>query len=266
MDAEDNKSTKSSEDPHAETPSQSSELPDATQTQQKHGEPHAKDTLPPENPLEAVLQMPPPPSDLMPATTATDGHKHPHLTPPPYVHHFDTYGLVKDLEHGGFREEHAITVMKAVRGILQDKLDLAQSSLTSKSDIENEQYLFKAACSELQSSLQTARNSEIQTQRTSRSHLQHEVDILTQRMNQELAGLSDDLKGMFNDHKMTTRELQRSLDTGIQELNYKITVSLNSDGKSEVEGLRWVLTRRAALAIATSACKLYSIRLLQRQS
>jgi hypothetical protein len=60
---------------------------------------------------------------------------------------------------------------------------------------------------------------------------------------------------MFNDHKMATREQQRAIDTSVQELNYKITVSLNSDGKSEIEGLRWILTRRAALTIATCACE-----------
>jgi Protein of unknown function (DUF1640) len=182
-------------------------------------------------------------------------HKLPHLAPPRYIHHFDTYSTVKDLEKGGFVGEQATTIMKAIRGILQEKLNLAQASLTSKSDIQNESYLFKAACSELQSSMQTSRNAEIQKQRSSRTHLQHEVDIVSQRMSQELAGLKDDLKGMFNSHKMTTRELQRSLDTAIQELNYKITVSLNSDGKSAIEGLRWILTRRAASAIATSASK-----------
>jgi hypothetical protein len=35
----------------------------------------------------------------------------------------------------------------------------------------------------------------------------------------------------------------------IQELNYKITVLLNSDSKSEIEGLRWVLTRRSVMGI-----------------
>ena len=149
--------------------------------------------------------------------------------------------------------------MKAVRTILHSNLDLARQSLTSKSDVENESYLFKAACSELQSSLQTARTSEMQRQRASRTQLQHEADILSQRLNQELAGLKDDIKGMFNDHKMSTREQQRSIDTSVQELNYKITVSLNSDGKSEIEGLRWILTRRAAMAIATSACESFSI-------
>jgi hypothetical protein len=209
-----------------------------------------------ENPLETVLQMPSPSSQLTPSgVSGPEARRAPPLAPPPYVHHFDTFTLVRDLEKGGFSEDQAITMMKAIRGILQDKLEFARRTLTSKSDVENEQYLFKAACSELQSSMQTSRNAEIQRQRTSRTHLQHEVDILSQRLSQELAGLNDDLKGMFNDHKMSTKEMQRSIDTAIQELNYKITVSLNSDGKSEAEGLRWVLTRRAALAIATSAGK-----------
>lgn len=148
--------------------------------------------------------------------------------------------------------------MKAIRSILADNLEMARRTLTSKSELENEQYLFKAACSELQQSLQVSRNAEIQRQRSSRTQLQHEVDILSQRMNQELMGLKDDLKGMFNDHKMMTREMMRSVDTAIQELNYKITISLNSDGKSEVESLRWILTRRAAMTVATSASRIPS--------
>ena len=52
---------------------------------------------------------------------------------------------------------------------------------------------------------------------------------------------------------MAVRMQQQSRDSEISELNYKISVALNSDSKSEVEGLRWVLTRRAAMAIATMA-------------
>ncbi|KAI9880363.1 MAG: hypothetical protein M1830_003680 [Pleopsidium flavum] len=52
---------------------------------------------------------------------------------------------------------------------------------------------------------------------------------------------------------MAVRMEQRAMETSIQELNYKITVALNSDSKGEVEGLRWVLTRRAALAIVGMA-------------
>ncbi|KAJ5778910.1 hypothetical protein N7457_006630 [Penicillium paradoxum] len=207
-----------------------------------------------QTPFDDVLHMPSPSVYLTPTGgPSSSDDRPPHLSPGRYVHHFDTYSLVQDLSKGGFSNEHSTTIMKAVRGILQNNLDLARQSLTSKSDVENEEYLFKAACSELQSSLQTARNSEVQHQRSSRTQLQHETDIISQRLSQELAGMRDDIKGMFNDHKMTTREQQRSIDTSVQELNYKITVSLNSDGKSEIEGLRWILTRRAASTVAICA-------------
>ncbi|KAF7717662.1 Uncharacterized protein PECH_002958 [Penicillium ucsense] len=202
--------------------------------------------------FEDVYHMPSPNSGLA-TTEAPAPNKPPHMSPAPYVHHFDTYSLVLDLSRGGYTSEQSITIMKAVRTILQNNLDFAKQSLTSKSDVENEEYLFKAACSELQQSLQTARNSEVQRQRASRTQLEHETDILSQRLNQELAGMKDEIKGMFNDHKMATREHQRVIDTMVQESNYKITVSLNSDGKSEIEGLRWILTRRAALTVAICA-------------
>ncbi|KAJ5338802.1 Protein of unknown function DUF1640 [Penicillium brevicompactum] len=206
-----------------------------------------------QTPFDDVLHMPSPSVYLTPSEQSSSSDDRPHLSPAPYVHHFDTYSLVQDLTKGGFSPQHSITIMKAVRAILQNNLDLAKESLTSKSDVENEEYLFKAACSELQSSLQTARNSEIQLQRSSRTQLQHETDIISQRVGQEISGVKDDIKGMFNDHKMVTREQQRSIDTSVQELNYKITVSLNSDGKSEIESLRWILTRRAAMTIAICA-------------
>ncbi|KAJ6134140.1 Protein of unknown function DUF1640 [Penicillium sp. IBT 18751x] len=203
--------------------------------------------------FEEVFHMPSPSNYLAPTGPFESESKAPHLSPAPYVHHFDTYSLVLDLSKGGYTNEQAITIMKAVRTILQGNLDYAKRSLTSKSDVENESYLFQAACSELQQSLQSARNSEVQRQRASRTQLEHEADILSQRLNQELAGMKDEIKGMFNDHKMSTREQQRTIDTSVQELNYKITVSLNSDGKSEIESLRWILTRRAALTLATCA-------------
>ena len=78
-------------------------------------------------PLEKVLQMPAPSSSKKP----------PHLEAPPYVHHFDTYTLVKDLGKGGFTQDQSITVMKSVRSLLASNLELARDGLVSKSDVEN---------------------------------------------------------------------------------------------------------------------------------
>ena len=89
--------------------------------------------------------------------------------------------------------------------------------------------------------------------RTERAHLQHELDILNQLVTQESLNLKDELKGMFDDRKMAVRMEQRAMESAIQELNYKITVAMAGDAKGEVEGLRWFLTRRAALFIASMA-------------
>lgn len=82
-------------------------------------------------PLETVLQM------GAPTVEKPEEHKAPHLQAPPYVHHFDTFTLVKDLQGGGFTEEQSVTIMKAVRGLLAVNLDVAKEGLVSKSDVEN---------------------------------------------------------------------------------------------------------------------------------
>lgn len=79
-------------------------------------------------PLEAVLHMQPP---------EQVARQHPSMSPPPYVHHFDSYSLVKQLEEGGYSREQAVTSMKAIRKLLAKHLDVAQQSLVSKSDVEN---------------------------------------------------------------------------------------------------------------------------------
>ncbi|KAI0851882.1 hypothetical protein F5Y00DRAFT_219439 [Daldinia vernicosa] len=189
-------------------------------------------------PMEAVLHMPPP-----------SKYHHPHLSASPYVHHFDTYTLVKQLEEGGYSTAQATTLMKAIRGLLAQNLDVAQDGLVSKSDVDNETYLFRAACSELSAEVKNNKRAADETTRQQRTQLQHEVDILNQRMTQDLMTLKDDVKGMFNDRRMNVREEQRTMESVIQQLNLKISVTLNSDSRSDIEGLRWVLIRRSVLGI-----------------
>lgn len=83
-------------------------------------------------PLETVLEIPPPET-----AEERNASKPPHLQTPPYVHHFDTYTLVQQVEAGGFTEKQAITAMKAVRGLLALNLEVAKAGLVSKSDVEN---------------------------------------------------------------------------------------------------------------------------------
>ena len=184
--------------------------------------------LPSKNPLETVLNMPA--SDDLGtaqapvyyhenASTNPEEHRPPHISTPPYVHHFDTFGLVKRLEEGGWTDEQAVTIMKAVRLVLAENMDLAREGLVSKSNVENETYLFRAACSELRTEIQTKRKGEVEKSRTERAQLQHEVDILGQRLTQEGGNLKDELKGMFDDRKMAVRNEQRSMESKVCSRN-----------------------------------------------
>ncbi|KAI8200086.1 hypothetical protein K4K52_008484 [Colletotrichum sp. SAR 10_76] len=200
----------------------------------------ARDQAKKSGPLEAVLQMGPP---------EQVAKQHPHMETPPYVHHFDSFSLVKQLGGGGYTEAQSITAMKAIRAILAHNLDVAQESLVSKSDVENETYLFRAACSELSTEVKNNQKLADEEMRQKRTLLQHEVDILTQSLNQELLTLNDNVRGMFNDRKMAVREEQKAGESVIQQINYKISLHLSSDAKSDIEGLRWVLIRRSVIGI-----------------
>ncbi|SPJ73600.1 uncharacterized protein FTOL_03330 [Fusarium torulosum] len=195
-------------------------------------------------PLEAVLHMEPPKT-----TATTTARLGPTMSPPPYVHHFDTYSLVKQLQDGGYSQEQATTSMKAIRTLLAENLEIAQSSLISKSDVENETYLFTAACSELSTEIKNNRRLEEEQLRQQRTHLQHEVDILNQSLNQEVHALNDNVRGSFNDRKMAVREEQKVVESAVQQINYKISIVLSSDAKSEIEAVRWILIRRSVLGI-----------------
>jgi hypothetical protein len=252
--------------PSTPTPTKASAVDDTAPPIKPPDPPKAADTKPP----DSVLHMPSPQDE--------EHDRPPHLRTPPYVHHFDTYGLVRELDKSAYTRDQATTLMKAVRGMLISNMALARDGLVSKSNVENETYLFRAACSELKTEIGNSRKGEIERMRTERAQLQHEVDILGQRLGQETGTLKDELKGLFDDRKMAVRQEQRHMETKvrcslsyfpssaidacanvrqIQELNYKITVALNSDARSEVEGVRWVLTRRAAITVGVSAFMLF---------
>lgn len=190
--------------------------PTMPSTQMKSADAGLPDEVTPPTPLE-----PPKPPDAkpldtvlhMPSPQEEEERKPPHLKTPRYVHHFDTYSLVKDLTNSGFTEDQSVSIMKAVRGLLTDNMELAREGLVSKSNVENETYLFRAACSELRTEVGNTRKAEVERMRSERNQLQHEVDILSQRMGQETSHLKDELKGLFDDRKMAVRNEQRHMES-----------------------------------------------------
>ncbi|KAJ6264748.1 Mitochondrial Translation Optimization [Drechslerella dactyloides] len=168
-------------------------------------------------------------------------------------HNFDSYAMVKQLETGGFTYGQSVGAMKAVRGLLAINLNKAKDAMMTKSMSENENYLFQAACSELKTETENARRTALEKTRMDRAQIQHDYEQLEQKLNEDLMNLKDEVSSLFNDRKLTTRQEQRAMEVKIQELNYKLTILLNGDMKSEIEALRWTTTRRGLIAIAIIA-------------
>ncbi len=87
-------------------------------------------------------------------------------------------------------------------------------------DSLQETYLFRAACSELRTEISNSRKKTEETMRRERTLLQHEVDILNQKLTQELLALKDELKGMFDDRKMDVRMEQRAMESKVSDFPF----------------------------------------------
>lgn len=81
--------------------------------------------------------------------------------------------------------------------------------------VNQESYLFRAACSELSTEIKNNRRLHDEQMRQQRTHLHHEVDNLTQSLNQELLTLNDNVRGMFNDRGMAVREEQKTVESAV---------------------------------------------------
>jgi len=132
-----------------------------------------------------------------------------------YTHHFDTYASVQRLSAGGFSQSQSIVAMKLLRALLDKNLADARENLVSKSNIENETYLFQAACSELRNEMQNAKKMAVEDLRSERTRIQTEFDLLNQKFLAEIMELRDELSSMFNDRKMVTRAEQRAMENKV---------------------------------------------------
>src|SRR5690606_3188538 len=113
--------------------------------------------------------------------------------------------------------------------------------------------LFNAACSELRNEIYALHRSATEEMRVQRAAVKAEYEATATRFGQEIHEYRNAMQGMFDERKMEVRGEHRAMENKIQELNYKITVMIQSELKSDVEALRWVTTRRGLLAIGTLA-------------
>ncbi|KAF8427392.1 hypothetical protein EV426DRAFT_405433 [Tirmania nivea] len=184
---------------------------------------------------------------------------------PSLPHLFDTYSLVHRLTPP-FTLPQSIHLMYLLRHLLHTHLTHAHNTFLSRSTFTSTTYLFRASSSELRSEIFSLRATQLEKMRAERAQIQRDFELLNGRFMEELMVCGNEMRAMFNDRKMVNKSEQREVENKIQELNYKITVLMGSELKSEVEKLRWVTTRRGLIAIGVLAVFIVSLIKLSQNS
>ncbi|KAK9454402.1 hypothetical protein V1511DRAFT_501911 [Dipodascopsis uninucleata] len=166
-----------------------------------------------------------------------------------YAHHFDTYAIFRSLHSAGFTDEQSIEIIKCMRGLLSHELIRAKETFLSQAEMENEAYLFDAACSELRTEIQSLRRNQTAVAQTETAALQRELALLRQLYTEEIDYMKNDINMELNERKNASNADARATEIQIQELNNKITIQIISELRSAVEATRWQMTRRGLVAI-----------------
>ncbi|KAG2180045.1 hypothetical protein INT43_003832 [Umbelopsis isabellina] len=153
-------------------------------------------------------------------------------------HHFDTYKLLRSLEHQGFTRGQAEVIMKGIKFKLRQSTASLRQTMLTTSDLENETYLFKAALTELRTEVQVLRRNDTQTLQSEASLITREVDALAQRLSEDIGNMKSEISLDMNNRKNDVREEQKAIDMRIQEINNKFTISLG-DVRTDLEAVRW---------------------------
>ena len=157
-------------------------------------------------------------------------------------HYFDSYRLVTSLEGSTFRHAQAIAIMKTIRALLVNRIEITKAQLLSQTYSESESYLFRAAMAELRTEIQSLRRNQAVALRQEIVLLQRNLEVLEQQMREDLSNMRNDVTMEVENRKAATRAEQKAMELKIQELNNHLTKRLG-DMRTAAEAHKWRLTR-----------------------
>lgn len=192
-----------------------------------------------------------PPEEADPGKEVEVRHDQPHASTegPPPTHYFDTNKIYTGLRFSGYTEGQSEIIMRAMRDILTHNLEECKEESIPQNVADNEAYLFEAARSELRTEVQKLREMQAAEYSSNLGRLQRDVEIAHQELNESITMMKSGIDIDINDRKNTTNHEASLVHMRLQELNNKISISIVSDLKNEIEALRWQTTRRGLAAV-----------------
>ncbi|CAK9440293.1 uncharacterized protein LODBEIA_P43930 [Lodderomyces beijingensis] len=167
----------------------------------------------------------------------------------PYI---DTYTVYSKLRDAGFTETQCDSIIHLLIFQLNSKLSKLSTIYARQVELESEQYLFESAQQEIRVDITRSREQHINELITLVNILERDFNVITDELNNDYLQLQNDSKVAINDQKSENTLNVKKLFLRIQETNHKITTELNSAIRSEIESLRWYLSRWGLITLLVS--------------
>lgn len=174
----------------------------------------------------------------------------------------DTYDVYLKLREAGFTGPQCDNIIDLIIVQLNSKLSKLSTKFSQVYELENEQYLFESAQQELRVDITRSREQHIHELIALIHSLERDFSTITDELNSDFIQMRNDTQVAMNDQKSENTLLSKQIMLKIQETNHKITTELNSAMRSEIESLRWYLSRWGIIAIMVSlfaACTTFYI-------
>lgn len=184
----------------------------------------------------------------------------------PYI---DTYEAYKLLIKAGFTPSQSDEIINLLIVQLNSKLSKLSTKYSQLYELENEQYLFESAQQELRVDITRNRESHINELINDINALERDFDTKSDELNNHSIQMKNDIQVAINDQRSENTLMSKKIMLRIQETNHKITTELNMAMRSEIESLRWHLSRWGLIAILVSVfttCAAYYIYKVQNQT
>ncbi|KAJ2869362.1 hypothetical protein GGI22_000314, partial [Coemansia erecta] len=179
------------------------------------------------------------------------------LQDPPYAP-FNTYRLVRLLIEAGYSGGQAKTIMLLFKHQVYETVERVKANMLTKSDLENDAYLFRAALQELRTETQMIRKNDQAILESQLAGIDREIESLAQKINDDIANVRSDIEIEMNNHKHDTSHAMKSLDMKLHELSSKYQFVVG-EMKTDVEAIRLESIRHGLLAAVVTTLVLVGI-------